>query len=137
MDYVSDMTAVATGFADNARTSRLEAGVKNVPHSEAEIQKAADDFEAFFLHYMIKTMRKAVQKSDLFNRSRGEEVFQDYFDREIAGIMAGEQDFGIGRMVRASLEERVENAPAEALNRLNARRAYGAGATEAACSAIK
>ena len=87
-----------------------------------ELEKAARGFEAFFINMMLKSMRETVEKSDLLEKSQGEEMFTSMFDSEAAKRIAERSNLGIARMV---VEAATPALDAE-IARLKANRAYAA-----------
>jgi Rod binding domain-containing protein len=56
---------------------------------KARLRKATKEFESFFTHYLLKTMRKTIPESPFseglpFQNGAGREVFTDLFDMEVA-----------------------------------------------------
>lgn len=81
-------------------------------HDDALLKKACTEFEAIFIESVIKAMRKTVPKDGLFSGGFGEEVFQELFDQEIAGQIAGHGRLGIADTL---------------YNQLNAKKVYSQG----------
>ena len=57
-------------------------------NDDAQLRKAAEDFEALLTQQMLKTMREAGFKSDLLPESNGEKVFRSMLDEQYAQSMA-------------------------------------------------
>lgn len=69
---------------------------------QAQLQQAADAFEAIFLRQMIGAMRQAsLAQDDLAGPSSGQ--FRDMFDARIADSMAASGRFGIAEALVAQL----------------------------------
>lgn len=69
---------------------------------QAQLQQAADAFEAIFLRQMIGAMRQAsLADDDLSGPSSGQ--FRDMFDARIADSMAASGRFGIAEALVAQL----------------------------------
>ena len=87
--------------ASNILGDRLIAGSKEmVQKSPDEIRKAANEFESFFLSYLLKVMRETVP-TGLIDNKMGH-LFDSFYDQEIG--LRGAQAGGIGLselMVRA------------------------------------
>jgi flagellar protein FlgJ len=112
--------AIALAAPKNASISLT---AKTAPNDEREIMKAARRFEAIFINMMLKTMRESIQKSELFDKNQGEEMFTSMFDSEVANRMAEQSGLGVARMVFEAVKPA---AGKDAANRLAANRAYGA-----------
>jgi flagellar protein FlgJ len=87
--------------ASNILGDRLIAGSKEIAQqSPEEIRKAANEFESFFLSYLLKVMRQTVP-TGLIDNKMGH-LFDSFYDQEIG--LRGAQAGGIGLselMVRA------------------------------------
>ena len=64
-----------------------------------KLQKAMQEFEAVFVNYLLKTMRKSVQKENEDESGFGGEMMQDMFDFEIAKNVSRRSSLGIGEMM--------------------------------------
>lgn len=71
---------------------------------EAKLRGASQDFEAIFIHQMLKQMRATVPKEGLLH-SRDEEFWQSHFDGEMAVIMARQGGIGLGDIIFEQLKE--------------------------------
>ena len=79
------------------------------------LQKAAKDFEAVLVGYMLKSMRSSVQKADEFGESFGSETIEGMFDSEVARSMSRGGSFGIAEMLYKKLAgEPMPKHPAHA-----------------------
>ncbi len=54
----------------------------------AQLKKTAQDFESIFLTMILKNMRQAIPKSDLFGEGMAGEVYSGMFDERIAQVVA-------------------------------------------------
>jgi len=70
---------------------------------QAKLRKAARDFEAIFVGYMLKTMRSTVPKSDLFDGGFGSNVLDGMFDVEMARHISQNRGLGLGNMMYRQL----------------------------------
>ena len=68
-----------------------------------ELHKAGQEFEAYFISYLIKNMRETVPKG-LFDR-KGEEVWYSFYDQEIAKLATQSGGIGITAFVDAYVEK--------------------------------
>lgn len=84
----------------------------NKPQASAKDIKAAQDLESYFVHFLLKEMRKTIPKSDLFGDSNSEEIYVDMLDQQIAQNIALAGGLGLAKKISASLAEKqkaVEN----------------------------
>jgi Rod binding domain-containing protein len=60
------------------------------PESQKEkaLRKACKDFESVFTHELLKSMRRTVEKCDLFHGGQGEEVYESLLDMELSKSIA-------------------------------------------------
>lgn len=65
----------------------------------AKLQKAVQDFEALFVNYMLKTMRKSIHKDEESESDFGGEMMQEMFDFEMAKHISRKSGLGIGEML--------------------------------------
>jgi flagellar protein FlgJ len=64
---------------------------------EAELRKAAKEFDGYFVSYLMKVMRETVPKGFLPNK--GGEQFYYFYDQEIGRLAAERGGLGFGKMV--------------------------------------
>ena len=110
MDYANAMLDRTVAGVQNAQAAKVTQAAAGKYRTFEELRKAGQGLEAFFMQYLMKAMRKTVQKSGLLSGGHGEQVFNGFFDREIADRSAESRDLGIARMVVSSL---VETLPKE------------------------
>jgi soluble lytic murein transglycosylase-like protein len=53
-----------------------------------KLKKACREFEAIFISYILKNMRKTTQQSDLFGSGLGSDIYQQIFDEKLADAMS-------------------------------------------------
>jgi soluble lytic murein transglycosylase-like protein len=66
---------------------------------KAKLQKAVQDFEAVFVNYLLKTMRKTINKDEGSESGFGGEMMQEMFDFEMAKHISRNSRLGIGEML--------------------------------------
>ena len=71
--------------------------------STAEMHKAGQEFEAYFISYLIKNMRETVPKG-LLDR-KDEQVWYSFYDQEIAKLATQAGGIGITAFVDAYVEK--------------------------------
>ena len=65
-----------------------------------KLRDATEQFEAYFVGYLLKTMRSAVSDDDgLFPISQGQKVFRDMLDDETAKSMSKTRQMGLADMM--------------------------------------
>ena len=55
---------------------------------DAKLKKACKDFESILTYQLLRSMRKTVDKGDLFHGGKGEEIYESLFDMEISKNMS-------------------------------------------------
>lgn len=53
-----------------------------------ELRKACQDFESVFTYELLKSMRKTIDKCELFHGGQGEEIYESLMDQELAKNMS-------------------------------------------------
>ena len=89
-------------------------GAKSV---DAKKWKAAQDFEAMFIHQMLKSMRNTVPKDD--EMSSGRRIFTEMLDEQIANTASRTGHFGLAQIVYKELagKEAGEAYSAQGMNK--------------------
>ena len=64
-----------------------------------KLKKACREFEAIFISYILKSMRKTTQKSDLFGSGLGSDIYQQIFDEKLADAMSESGQLKIGDLL--------------------------------------
>ncbi|HOP06915.1 MAG TPA: transglycosylase SLT domain-containing protein [candidate division Zixibacteria bacterium] len=112
---MTPMDPTAAGAAvSNSVIERLGASKGKTLEAEKErLKKATQEFEAFFTHYMLKTMRETIPDSPfedegMLSSSNGKDIFTDLFDMEVARQMAGGGSRSIGDMLYNSMLPLIE-----------------------------
>ncbi len=66
-------------------------------------RETATQFEAMFIHEMLKSMRQTIDKSDL-NGSDAEDTFTEMYDRELSQQLAKRNTLGVADMLVKHLD---------------------------------
>ena len=91
-------------------TSTPTVPVLDKPH--AELKKATQQFEGYFLNLMLKEMRKTIQKDTLLkDDAHGKENFQDMMDQSLSDSMSQRGDFGLASTLYNQLSPTLGDAP--------------------------
>ena len=99
---------------------------------QKRLQTACQEFEAIFIHQMIKAMRKSIpQTGGWMERGREREIFQTLFDEEISKSISKRGGFGIGKGLYLQMQKKIEERnpvegkttmPSESILRVEERR---------------
>ena len=99
----------AAGTLQAAQLKRAsEISLKPKGHTDAEIQKAATQFEALLLHQMIGEMWKSVPNEGLLSGSREETMYRDMLNQALADNISSGQGIGIKNVVMKELKRTEE-----------------------------
>ncbi|MCE5323115.1 rod-binding protein [bacterium] len=88
----------------SAKTSSAQSAGSS---EDKKLRKACKDFESIFLGYMLKSMRKTVEKSELFGSSQEEEIYQGMMDEEICKSAAESNSIGIADTLYSQLSSQI------------------------------
>lgn len=87
-----------------------------------ELRGACQQFEAIFLGYLLKQMRKTVQKSSLMPETPAEKIYMSMFDDEVAKAACKGGGIGLGDMIFENLmnstEEQSDNGETESADKM-------------------
>ncbi|MBN1849908.1 MAG: peptidoglycan DD-metalloendopeptidase family protein [Deltaproteobacteria bacterium] len=75
----------------------------NRSQRDQDLKKACKDFESIFSYELLKTMRRTIEKSDLFHGGQGEEIYESLLDQELAQKMAGQGKNSIAELLYQQL----------------------------------
>lgn len=59
-------------------------------NKDNRLKQACKSFEAIFTYEVLKSMRRTVEKCDLFHGGQGEEIYEGLLDQELAKGMTGD-----------------------------------------------
>lgn len=74
-----------------------------VRKTDEKLRRACEDFEAVFVHQLLRSMRNTVLKSNLMGSRREEELFQDMMDSEVSKAAAKTRSMGIADLLYRQL----------------------------------
>ena len=94
---MNDITAsTSSTYLDFSALAQLKGDAARDP-SKA-IRKTAEQFEAYFIQQMMKTMRESIEKSDLVDGGNMD-MYQDLMDKEVSLSMAKRGGMGMADML--------------------------------------
>ena len=97
---MNDMDSYIPSTFDNTSLSQLREDAKVDPDAKAE--EVSRQFEALFVNMLLKSMRKATQRSELFN-SEAAKSFESMFDQEIANKVSYADGIGLANTIKRQL----------------------------------
>ena len=77
---------------------------------DRKLREACQDFEAIFLHHMLKTMRSSIPEGGLIEAGAGEKVFRDMLDETWAKQLSERGGIGIARMLYEDMKKQPERS---------------------------
>ena len=77
--------------------------VKGSPEDRQELIKAAKQYEAFFVSYLMKVMRETVHESEMTGKMGS--YFYSFYDQEIGNRASESGGIGITQMVQEYIEK--------------------------------
>lgn len=84
------------------RIEQLVSNNQNIS-SKREVEKASREFEAFFIHYLLKVMRESVPKSGLLNHGISQDIYTSMMDEKIAEGIASQGGFGLSQLLERQI----------------------------------
>ena len=80
------------------------------------LRGAARELEAYFIHTLIREMRKAIPPNPILSGGKTEEIFQDFLDEEIAAEMARANQLGLADLIFDSMKDLLKQKAGNADN---------------------
>ncbi|MGA0163684.1 MAG: rod-binding protein [Bdellovibrionota bacterium] len=79
------------------------------PKDDAQLRKAAKEFESLFMNMVVQKMRESVPDSGLFDESGSQKVkfFEAMLDEEYSKISASKSNGGIGDLIYKQLSRQM------------------------------
>jgi flagellar protein FlgJ len=71
------------------------------------LQKGVEEFESFFLYFMLKVMRESVPQTSLFGGGPAQEIYTSLFDEEISKAMAVRGGLGLSDLLLKELSSPI------------------------------
>jgi Rod binding domain-containing protein len=100
---MNDITSsTSSTYLDFSALAQLKGDASRDP-SKA-IRKTAEQFEAYFIQQMMKTMRESIEKSDLVDGGNME-MYQDLMDKEVSLSMAKRGGMGMADMLERQMNQ--------------------------------
>jgi Rod binding domain-containing protein len=100
---MNDITSTTSStYLDFSALAQLKGDAARDP-SQA-IRKTAEQFEAYFIQQMMKTMRESIEKSDLVDGGNMD-MYQDLMDKEVSLSMAKRGGMGMADMLERQMHQ--------------------------------
>jgi len=111
-----DIAAISAGRAGIGQTE-LKLNYLRSPNADSDPEKlrgAARELEAYFIHFLIREMRKTIPPNPILHGGKAEEIFQDFLDEEMAGEMARAGQLGLADLIFDNLQNLLKQRPENA-----------------------
>ena len=92
-------------LSDNVVNKKLERNLKG--SSDKELRDVAEQFEAIFVHQMLKQARQSKLAEGIFS-SEAQDTFNDMLDSEYASILSKKNNFGIAEGLIRQFSSHIE-----------------------------
>jgi murein DD-endopeptidase MepM/ murein hydrolase activator NlpD len=73
---------------------------------DAELKKAANEFEALFVSYLLKVMRETIEESGLTDGGFGKTIYTELFDEQMSRTVAQQGPLGLSALILKGLAAR-------------------------------
>jgi len=80
---------------------------------DQDLRKACKEFESVFVHQLLKSMRRTIDKCDLFHGGQGEEIYESMLDEEYAKRMVGHGKNSLANILYEQLKSRNIQDPGQ------------------------
>ncbi len=104
-DDIKNISQNASLNLSSNKLNKIKQKIGAGDKSPEKLKEAADQFEALFIHRLLKEMRKTVMKSDLLGDGFGGEIMRDMFDEQLAEKIASSSQLGLAEMLVKQLGE--------------------------------
>ncbi len=94
---------VSNLYIQTAKNMRVQKRSVNVSFQEKRLKKLCSEFEAIFLSFLFKQMKKTIPKSDLLEEDFAQRIYEDELYNILAEKIAEEGKFGIAKMLYREL----------------------------------
>jgi flagellar protein FlgJ len=110
---MSDLsTNTSSSYLDFNALTRLKGEAAQDPAKA--IRKTSEQFEAYFIQQMMKTMRESIEKSDLVEGGNMD-TYQDLMDKEMSLEMVKRGGLGVANMMERQMLQAQELSTQDAL----------------------
>lgn len=83
-------------LADNIEKMNKSVNTDERLKEDKRLKEVCQDFEAIFIHMMLKSGRDTVSEGGLIEKSNGTKMFEDMHDQEMSTLMSKSEDGGMG-----------------------------------------
>ncbi len=84
-----------------------------------KLKEVCQEFESFFIYYMLKTMRQTVPKSDLLGGGMAKEIYTSMLDEQLAQKVAKAGGIGLAKILLRQFEKAKVGNSAEQIHKMD------------------
>ncbi|HAR61953.1 MAG: hypothetical protein DKM50_10785 [Candidatus Margulisiibacteriota bacterium] len=104
MDLTNTNSLMISNSYDEQRYKKSVSNSSDTKSNDlAKTEKATKEFEAYFINYMFKEMKKTIPQGGLFSKNDGEKIFEEMRDQKYAEMMANRGGIGLSRIMTEHL----------------------------------
>lgn len=108
MTTIGNVNGVSLPLEDMQIQKALSPELKNLSKDTPEnLKKVSQEFESFFIYYMLKEMRKTVPQVSMFHGGRAEEIFQGMMDEQLSLELSKAGGIGLAPVLYQQLSRYV------------------------------
>ena len=114
MDEKNPLASVAAfHFNQHYQQQRLDSALKSVNpsqagHTDPKLKDACREMESLFLNYLLKELRKTINKSGFISGGKAEEIFTSMLDAELSKKMSDAGGIGLSSLLFRQLGNKSE-----------------------------
>ncbi len=97
--YADSLSRVGDQLRSRIRAAESATGQDR----DVQLKKAAQDFEALFVSYLLKVMRETIEESGLTDGGFGKTVYTELFDEEMSRTVAQQGPLGLSALILKGL----------------------------------
>ena len=72
---------------------------------DPKLHKACVEFESLFISQLLKEMQETIPKSEFMSGGKGEEIYTQMLDSQIAREIASKRGLGLSSLIRSQIED--------------------------------
>ncbi|RJR49585.1 MAG: hypothetical protein C4576_06595 [Desulfobacteraceae bacterium] len=97
----------------NFSSGEVVRGLKGTPDRDEKLKKACKEFESIFTNELLKSMRRTIEKCDLFHGGQAEEIYESLLDQELSKSMAGLGPGSLADILYRRFKRETPDGPSE------------------------
>lgn len=84
--------------------NHINLSVKSLDAEDAKLKATCKDFEAIFIHFLIKCMRNTIP-AGFIEKSFSREIHENFFDQELAKLMTWKGEGAIAKLLYEQMKK--------------------------------